>query len=230
MILIEKLKSVFVGAEIVSLQTNRAYDFSINWIKAAKQRPYHILFTSGLANKTQNTSEKYTEFEHVELYICLPDYWKVENNDPEYSWPIEWLDKIGAAQQNTESWFGPGDTLPAGKPSKALSPKMLQDHFILAEPMEIESLKEVNIEDKLVKFLAIIPIYPEEIDYKLRNSAKHFMARYQLKKNTELIDNFRLSVVKKMSFKKIGWYTILTLAVIGSGLMLYFSINLIKNT
>ena len=127
--LIQKLENVFLGADIVKLQTNKLYDFSINWIKATKQRPYHILFTSGLADKAQNTSEKYPEFKHIELYICLPEYWKVDQKETEHSWPIEWLDRIGAAQQSTESWFGPGDTLPAGNPPKAFSPKMEQNHI-----------------------------------------------------------------------------------------------------
>lgn len=224
--LMQKLENVFLGADIVKLQTNRLHDFSINWIKATKQRPYHILCTSGLANKEQNTSEKYPEFKHIELYICLPDYWKLDKKDSEHHWPIEWLDRIGAAQQTTESWFGPGDTLPAGKPPKTFSPKMEQNHFILAEPMEVEVLKEVKLEHKLVKFMSIIPIYREEIDYKLRNSAKHFMARYQLAKNTELVDNFRQSVVKKMNFKKVGWYVILTIGI--STVLLFLILGLLN--
>jgi hypothetical protein len=205
--LIQKLDNVFLGADIVKLQTNRLHDFSINWIKATKQRPYHILFTSGLADKAQNTSENYPEFKHIELYICLPDYWKIEKKDPEHHWPIEWLDRIGAAHQTTESWFGPGDTMRAGNPPKAFSPKMEQDHFILAEPMKIESLIDLELDNKLVKFLSVIPIYREELEYKLRNSAKHFMAKYELAGHTELVDNFR-ETSQKRSFKYLGLFMV----------------------
>jgi hypothetical protein len=226
--LIQKLETIFTNAEIVKLKTNRQHSFSINWLKATKQRPYHILFTAGLADKPQNTSEKYPEFKHIELYICLPDYWKIEKKEEEHSWPIEWLDRIASAQQSSESWFGPGDTLPAGKPPKAFSPKMEQNHFILAEPMKITDLKEVVLTENITRFLAIIPIYQRELETKLSGSAKHFMAKYQLLKHTELVDNFRLPIVKKMNFKKIGWYIILTLSILGSILIIasIFGFNL----
>jgi hypothetical protein len=211
--LIDKLNTIFRGTEIVKIQENTAHDFTINWIKATKKRPYHIIFTSGLSQKEQAVNVKCEEYKHIELYFCLPDYWKVDDRSPEYNWPIHWLNRIAEVPQKKNSWFGPGDTLPAGAPPKNISSMMEENHFILAEPMKIEQLTELELNDKKVRFLSIIPIYQKEFDYKLRNSAKVLIAKYQHKNYNELIDNYRESVIGKMSFKYL-WLVIIAALVL----------------
>ena len=146
--LIGELKNKFDGAEIVTLKTNKEFGFTINWLKATKKRPYHLLFTSGLSNNTQGVIDSCLEYKHIELYFCLPDYWKIEDDSPDHNWPIHWLNKIAEVPQKNKSWFGPGDTLPAGKPPKQISSMMEENHFILAEPMKVHQLTEFKIGDK----------------------------------------------------------------------------------
>lgn len=213
--LIDKLKTIFNDGEIVKLQENKTYGFSINWLKATKKRPQHIIFTSGLAKHTQSVTEKCEEYKHIELYFCLPEYWKVEDKSPEHQWPIHWINRIAEVPQKNSSWFGPGDTIPAGNPPKNLSTQMEENHFVLVEPMKMEMLTEVLVEDKTIRFLAIIPIYQKELDYKLRNSAKVLMAKFQHKNNTEELDNYRESVVGKMSFKYL-WLVIIAVLVLAA--------------
>lgn len=212
--LINELKKKFDGAEIVTLKTNKAFGFTINWLKATKKRPYHLLFTSGLSENTQAISDSCLEYKHIELYFCLPEYWKMEDNSPEHNWPIHWLNRIAEVPQKNKSWFGPGDTLPAGNPPKEISTMMAENHFILAEPMEVKQLKDFELADKVVSFLAIIPIYQKEVEFKLRSSAKVLMAKFQYEKNDEVVDNYRQSVVKAGNFKKYAWYAIIGLAVV----------------
>tara|TARA_B100000809_G_C15029220_1_gene491296 strand:- start:241 stop:930 length:690 start_codon:yes stop_codon:yes gene_type:complete len=219
--LTDKLKTIFADAEIVKIQDNETHSFSINWIKSTKNRPYHLIFTSGLSNKEQTVSEKCVEYKHIELYFCLPDYWKVSEKSPEHSWPIHWLNRIAEVPQKSNSWFGPGDTLPAGNPSKNISSMMEENHFILAEPMKIQKLTELELNDKKIRFLSIIPIYQKELDYKLRNSAKVLIAKYQHKNYNELIDNYRESVVGKMSFKYLWLVVIATIVLAAVAVVLF---------
>lgn len=219
--LIDKVKNIFSDAEIVKLKENATFGFSINWLKATKKRPYHIIFTSGLSNKEQAVSEKCIDYKNVELYFCLPDYWKVEDESPEHNWPIHWLNRIAEVPQKNNSWFGPGDTLPAGNPPEQLSSMMEENHFILAEPMKMDELKEIQLNDKIIKFLAIIPIYQKELDYKIRNSAKVLIAKYQYKNYNELIDNYRNIVVRKFSFKYL-WMIIIALVVLSALVFILF--------
>jgi len=195
--LINKLKSTFNVETIVELERNEAYSFSINWIKATKENPYHIIFTSGLSDSKQSDSSKYPEFEHIELYICLPEYWKITDRSDENQWPIEWLNRIAQVPQKNNTWFGPGDTIPAGNPIAAISSKFEQNYFILAEPIKFEDqLKEIRLNSRPVRFLSIIPIFEAEMLHKTKNSAKILMSKYIHTNLTEEIDEYRTSIIK----------------------------------
>jgi hypothetical protein len=213
--LIDELKNKFDGAEIVTLKTNEQFGFTINWLKATKKQPYHLLFTTGLSNNLQAVSQSCLEYKYIELYFCLPEYWKMEDESALHNWPVYWLNRIAEVPQKNNSWFGPGDTLPAGNPPKNISSLMEENHFILTEPMKLERLNELKLDDKKIRFLAIIPIYSKEIDFKLRSSAKVLMAKFQHKNNNELIDNYREPVVGKLNFKYL-WLVLVTLLILAA--------------
>jgi len=199
--LINKLKSIFNVETSVQLTENKEYRFTINWIKATKENPFHILFTSGLSNTKQLNSEKYSEFEYIELYFCLPEYWKVEDTSLDSQWPIEWLNRIAEVPQKNSTWFGPGDTIPAGNPTQEISSKFKQNHFILAEPIKLEErLKEVSLTDKSVRFLSVIPIFDTEMAHKSNHSAKILMAKYLYANLTEELDEYRTPLIKNKKF------------------------------
>jgi len=196
-----KLKSIVNVESIIELGRNNEYGFSINWIKATKENPNHIIFTSGLSDTKQLCSEKYPEFEHIELYFSLPEYWKVEDTSADYQWPIEYLNRVAQVPQKNNTWFGPGDTIPAGNPPTELSSKVKANHFIIAEPLKLEAnLKTVELHSKTVRFLALIPIFEAELAFKQNHSAKKLINRFQLKEITEEIDEYRVSVIKKKRF------------------------------
>ena len=199
--LLQKIKSIFNLDEVVELKKNTEFGFTINWIKATKENPHHVIFTTGLSDNKQTVSEKYPEFEFIELYVCLPEYWKVEDQSEAFQWPVEWLNKIAQVPQKNKTWFGPGDTLPAGVPPQSISTKFEQNHFILAEPIKYETeLKEVKLENKTVRFLSIIPIFEKEMTFKTKNSAKILMSKYQYQNLNEEIDEYRTSIVKNSKF------------------------------
>ena len=219
--LITKLKSIFNVETSVQLTENKEYGFTINWIKATKENPFHILFTSGLSNTKQLSSETYPEFEHIELYFCLPEYWKVEDTSLDSQWPIEWLNRIAQIPQKNNTWFGPGDTIPAGKPIQEISFKFKQNHFILTEPIKLEEqLKEVTLKDKSVRFLSLVPIFETEMAHKTNHSAKILMAKYTYANLTEELDEYRIPLIKN---KKINLFMMVIIGLsLAVGLTLVF--------
>lgn len=199
--LINKLKSIFNVESTTELTVNTEYGFSINWIKPTKKNPNHIIFTSGLSDSEQLGAEKYPELAYIELYICLPEYWNIEDLTTDSQWPINWLNRIAELPKKNKTWFGPGDTIPAGNPVKALAPKFDQNHFILAEPIKFkEELKVINCESKDVSFLSLIPIFEAEMLHKTKNSAKVLLSKYTHNNLTEEIDEYRTSIIKNSKF------------------------------
>lgn len=172
---------------------NTSYNFAIKHINPSDV-PYQIIYTDGLHKNCQSVAKKHVEFERIELYFCLPNYWDIDQN----KWPIYWLDKLAQVPQKNNTWYGPGDTIPAGNPPKSLTEKFEANHFMLVEPIEVaEEFDKMNFTEMNVKFFGIVPIFQQELDYKLRNSAKVLTQRLQKKGYSEKIDLFRSPVCRK---------------------------------
>ncbi|MGV6860610.1 MAG: suppressor of fused domain protein [Putridiphycobacter sp.] len=192
--LISEISSKLGVDKFEKISSHPEFDFDINVTGPSKGFPYRLVFTNGLSSFSQNTSEKYTEFKHVELYFCLPDYMKIEDN----MWAVSYLRLIAQLPQKNNTWFGPGDTIPAGNPPTEINEKLKQSYFILSEPMLFkDELTTLHINNLEVRFLAIIPIFKLEFEFKMRNSAKVLIAKLQYKNYTELVDEYRKSVSRK---------------------------------
>jgi hypothetical protein len=96
--------------------------------------------------------------------------------------------------QKNNTWLGLGDTIPAGNPAKNLSEKLHMNHFILAAPKRFTpSIGELGN----VAFLALVPIFQTELDFKLRNSATILFSKLEKAGITEMIDQYRKPVCRK---------------------------------
>ena len=189
----QKLCSIFPEAEILFRNENEKYDFSIYTVKPTDKN-YQLLVTDGLSKRNQEVTENHSKFAHIELYFCLPDYWDLER----HSWPIYWLNKIAQVPQKNNTWFGPGDTIPAGNPPQPLSEQFTANHFILSEPLLLKDiLSGDEWENEAFQFLSIIPIFQPETGFKLRNSSTVLIHRLQNKGVSEMIDIYRTSVCRK---------------------------------
>ncbi|MFK8046257.1 MAG: suppressor of fused domain protein [Crocinitomicaceae bacterium] len=177
-----------------------------------------VLYTKGLSNKNQHELANRTENIHsfIELYFLLPSHWNLANENQK--WPIEVLKRIIDAQTEKNSWFGPGDTIPAHAKS-ANSEKLPTEinsaeerhtsinsifkhtHFMFTEPIEGQAfLQSVQNEDEFYNWLGVIPIFEEEFAYKNSRSALELIMNFEKKKITELVDEFRPLGAKKKFF------------------------------
>jgi len=189
----ELLQEIAPNCIIDTKQENSDYGFSIKVAKDPSWN-YYIVFTDGLSGRQQDVPEKYDAFKKLELYFCLPDYWELEQD----TWPVDWLNKLADIPQRKSTWFGPGDTIPAGNPTQPLSDRFPANHFMLVEPIKVKDVLEDPIfKTEGIQFMGIIPILQEELDYKIRNSATVLIARLVKNNYTEQVDFFRQAVCRK---------------------------------
>jgi hypothetical protein len=160
--------------------------------------PVTVLMTNGLRNYTMPVPEKETGNEHIELYFCLPSYWEWEDLDnPNMNWVFPWIQRLAKYVQEKETWFGHGHTMQAGKDMQPLSPTMKQNHLFLMRPLFLEqALEPLQVGDKEVQFLAIVPIFEDEMDYKLGKGTAKFISKLIGKGVNETLDDFRSTVLK----------------------------------
>ena len=190
--LIDQINSVIPIKSNVVLQQNEEYGFNIQQI-IPQDGPFQLIISDGLRKRKQEVNESNSGLEHIEIYFCLPDYWNLDNQ----SWPIHWLNRIAQVPQKNETWFGNGDTIPAGYPPEDLQENFKANHFILSRPIFLEEYLAGEKWKGDFQPLAIIPIFKTEVDYKLRNSHTILFRKFNKLGVSELVDPYRPSTCRK---------------------------------
>jgi len=186
------------GSHRVAEFNSSVADFPLLLLNLELKSPVTVLMTNGLSNFTMPVHEKHQSKAHIELYFCLPSYWNFEDlNDPNANWIYTWIRRLANYVVEKNTWFGHGHTMPCGKEMNPLSATMKQNHFFLSEPMLLErELAPLNLENKTVHFLAIIPIFPDEMDFKQGKGTFKFQQKLIQHGITEKLDDYRGTVLR----------------------------------
>lgn len=158
--------------------------------------PVTVVMTNGLSDYKMPVPEKWQGYEHTELYFCLPSYWEWDALDnPQMNWIYPWIQRLAKHVVEKNTWFGHGHTMPCGADMKPLSATMQQNHFLLSLPILLEDeLKPVMVNEKTIYFLAIIPIFKNELDYKNQKGTLKFLQKLMSGGITEKLDDYRTSI------------------------------------
>lgn len=160
--------------------------------------PVNVIVTNGLRNYKMPVPEKLKGREYNEIYFCLPSYWEWDDlENPKRNWVYNWIQRLAKFVVDKETWFGNGHTMPCGKEMTELSETMKQNHFFLSDPILLtEELEPIMIGEREVHFLAIIPIFADEMDYKQGKGTFKLSQKLAQAGVTEKLDDFRSSVLK----------------------------------
>lgn len=195
---LEKALSDRFGAHRVnSLEPKKKGDIELLKIDLELRSPVTVIMTNGLSNYEMPVPEKFSKRAFNELYFCLPSYWELDSEEERFQWPLDWIKKLGKHLIDKKTWYGPGHTFSNGEPSKAFSSTMKSNHLILVDPIFLEEhLQPLALPDKTIHFLAIVPLFENEFDYKMSKGYFKFIRKFRVKNNDELLDDFRESNMK----------------------------------
>lgn len=165
---------------------------------ASLKSPVSVLLTDGLSAYKMPVPREIESSEFVELYFCLPNYWDLGSpENPQMNWVFFWAQRLVNYVQENNTWFAHGHTMPCGKEKKPLSATMKQNHFLLSSPILLEEeFRPLVVEDKVIQFLSIIPIFEKEMNYKQHKGMGKFMQKMMNSGITEKLDDFRGSALK----------------------------------
>lgn len=160
--------------------------------------PVTVIITNGLSDYQMPVPEKVAGREFNEIYFCLPSYWEwQELENPRMNWIFPWIQRLAKYVVDKQTWFGAGHTLPCGKEMQELSETMRQNHFFLSDPILLEQqLAPIEVDGKIIYMLAIIPIFPDEMDYKQGKGTFKFLQKLSNQGVTEKLDDFRSTILK----------------------------------
>jgi hypothetical protein len=162
-------------------------------------RDFSILSTSGLSNFSLPYREEEQNGRHIELCFALPSYWDDQFKNENAVWVLEKLKFLCNYLLDKNTHFWDGHTMPNAKPNRPFSKTMKQEYLFFSKSILYpDLLTEVQIEDKTVTLLFLIPIFQKEWEHKLSRGTGALKKKLVNANAGEILDDYRNSTIKKL--------------------------------
>lgn len=146
-------------------------------IEPTPDRDYYTLITMGMGAHKMNVSKGFvkSKLNRAELIITLPSYWEFDTNEEKWFWPIRLIKELGRLPIHSNTWLGYSHTI-SNQSSYDKSTKLSGSY--LSFPYEVRNdikcfRKKIGML-KQINFYQVVPIYEEEMDYKLEKGVEEF--------------------------------------------------------
>jgi hypothetical protein len=166
---------------------------------ATKDRPFHVLMTTGVSDRRMATPDpSLKDFDRIELAIALPASWPLDFEsfrDENHYWPIRLLKSTGRFPHQYETWLFLGHTVPSGDPPERFANTGFTG-ILLSPPYMLPS-EHAQVQDPRggeIHILSLTPLYPEEMELKFKKGARFLEALFEEKQVDIAIDPRRPSV------------------------------------
>lgn len=176
----------------------------VHVVPATEQFPYLRLVTSGMSDLPMTVPDEVDADvpRYMELMVTLPADWPISQDafeDERNYWPVRLLKGLARLPHEYDTWLGFGHTIPNGHPSEPYAPGVGFDGAIVLPPVTPpEDFAELALEDgKVISFMTIIPLYPEEMELKLKKGAEALLDRFDAKNIQDVIEPGRVNVARK---------------------------------
>ncbi len=179
-----------------------AVRIDLHHVGPSGERPYHALVTSGMSDLPMKVPPNAAAPRHLELMVSLPRSWKVSQaafDDDHYYWPVRQLKTLARFPHKYDTWLGPGHTVTNGDPAQPLAPRSRLCGAILLPPLSVpKEFVELRVDSqKVIQFLAVVPLYQEEMALKMRDGANALIERLGKCGVADVIDPTRRNVARR---------------------------------
>jgi hypothetical protein len=171
----------------------------VHLVPPQPSRDFVTLVTSGMSERPMTVPPDLDAPAYAELLLCLPSDWPLEPDDFKDEanfWPIRLLKFLARMPHEYDTWLGFGHTVPNGDPPEPFDASTgLCCALIVPPTLFDERFEQLAIsDDKVVQFYAVIPIYPAEMEFKLRHGTEELLRRFAATGISELLDPRRPNV------------------------------------
>jgi len=159
-------------------------------IEPTPERNYYVLVTMGMGARKMAIPAGLEEYhlERAEIMACLPPDWKLDDlSDEKWYWPLRWLKILARLPGEENTWLGWGHTIPNDSRPFAENTRFSAMMLIYPGAFGEESFECELPDGEKVNFYQMLPLYDEEIAYKLRHNAEALL---------ELMDDDALEYIK----------------------------------
>jgi hypothetical protein len=190
------IESVF--HELISDQVH----LDVHWVKPTPARPYHFLVTSGMSDRPMPVPATLAAPRHIELVVTLPERWAIGDaalESENWYWPIRQLETLARFRHMYDTWLGEGHTVTNGDPAEPFAPSTRLCAGILLPPQHVpDGFGELRIDGaRTIRFLAVVPLYEEEMALKMRAGADALLERLRKHRVTDVVEPTRPNVARR---------------------------------
>lgn len=184
----------------------------VNVIPPEGNRPYYVLWTSGMSDLPMTLPDgdyDKSVYERAELFMFLPGDWKLgkvgengEKMSDEYYWPVRWIKYLARFPHEYKTWLGEGHTLPNSEDYDPLGEGTSMGGFFFLPVLELgEAYPGVDTltckDGTKINFLWAIPMYREEIEYKLEEGYEAILKLFSQVAFPRVLDPRRKNYVEE---------------------------------
>jgi predicted Zn finger-like uncharacterized protein len=174
----------------------------IHLVEPTREQPFHTLITSGMSDLPMHPPEGAEDCRFAELLLCLPPDWPLSREafeDERNYWPIRWLKMLARFPHEYDTWLWFGHSVPNGDPPQPFAANTALCCQLLLAPVLVpeEFLVLPLSEEKSICFFSVVPLYREEMDFKLKHGTDALVERFERHQVTEMLDPTRQNVCKK---------------------------------
>jgi len=167
-------------------------------IHAVKLPDQVVLFTCGMSDKPMTVPKGAEAYQFAELAIYLPPDWPLTAEalqDPNHSWPIEWLQRIAHYPHVNQTWLGgPVVVFSNDDPPQPLAPNTKMT--CLMAIIEESDFGNCDLPDgRRVLVYSVYPLYTEERDLEQTEGAAHLVQLFEARDVSHIVDAGRPNVV-----------------------------------
>jgi hypothetical protein len=157
------------------------------------ERNCYTLVTCGMSEKPMHVPLGVNENPFAELMMCLPPAWVLSEpavKDEANYWPIRLLNALARLPHERSAWLAPAQIFPHGNPARFYGPNTAMCCALLSWPLMADRgfRKLPMAEKKIVQFLAVVPLYKEEMELKNGKGTNALLDRLDAIRVSELLD------------------------------------------
>lgn len=160
------------------------------------------LVTSGMSDLPMTVPDGADVPRHAELMMSLPGDWKLDEaavRDERWFWPFRLLKFLARLPHLYGTWLGPGHTIPHGDPALPYAPGVSFTGAIVLPSVTVpEAFHSLRVApDETIQFYAVVPLYPGEMELKLRAGTERLLDRLGARGVSDLVAPTRPDVSRK---------------------------------
>ncbi len=151
-------------------------------VEPAEDEPYYKLVTMGAGAYKMNIPEQWKKYDldYAEYVIYLPADWDLNSGDETDYWPVRTLKDVARLPLWYDTWLCYGHTTQADEEGSPYASNTGFNSVVLnfAENKKGD-IRLIMSSGKVVNFYEVIPLYPEELKFKMDNGADALFERFK---------------------------------------------------